>query len=49
MVIGERQKVYLLIQKYFDGEMRGFVGGTGHHEIKSSTIASSTNFIRLAK
>ena len=42
MVIGERQKLYLLIQKYFEGEMRGFVGGTGHHEIKSLQVVQTS-------
>ena len=33
-ISGERKNVYLLIQKYSDGEMLGFVDGTVHHEIK---------------
>jgi len=33
-LIGERQKAHVLIQKYSDGEMQGFVSGIGHHESK---------------
>ena len=48
-VIGERQKVYSLIQKYFDGEMQRCVGGIGNRESKRlyGQFVSSTNFIRL--
>jgi len=35
-VIGERQNAHLLIQKYSDGEMQGFVRGIGHQESKRS-------------
>ena len=45
--IGERQKAHLLIQKYSDGEMQGFVSGIGHHESKRpyEKCASSPDFM----
>jgi len=46
-LIGERQKAHLLLPKYSDGEMQGFVGGIGHHESKRLYVkcASSPDFM----
>ena len=46
-VIGERQNAHLLIQKYSDGEMQGFVKGIGHQESKRlyEKRASSPDFM----
>ena len=34
-------KVHQAIQKYFDGEMQGFVGGIGHNKTKKNVCTDS--------